>query len=264
MTTIDPSKVKAGDTVTVAGTNTAHLEYTVTGVVWKPSHSPGQLWVGPVALDATTLTITAHEPAESEWEPGTVGTATIEGVADVPGTWVRSRNGSLYFATHEAAVSTGNLAYEDMVTDFVPDDAEALRARVAELESDLAASRDAIESLSSHLDEAVERARVAERDARDEHAEYVRMMGERDEARAEVECLRAAMDSSTHSILAQGWHHEGYCPARTLPTKEQFTAAFAGARGLTLWPGAPGSLTDRSARLLADAALALIEQDGAS
>lgn len=67
-----------------------------------------------------------------------------------------------------------------------------------------------------------------------------------------------------------GWTLTDHQPAEpewkpgTVPTREQFTAAFAGARGLTLWPGASGRLTDRSAGLLADAALALFEQGGAA
>lgn len=72
---LDPSKVKAGDTVTVTSTTTAGAPYEISGVVWEPSHSPGVLWLGPVSLNATSLTLTAHQPApepEPEWKPGTL------------------------------------------------------------------------------------------------------------------------------------------------------------------------------------------------
>lgn len=116
---IDPSKVKAGDTVTVAGTNTAHLEYTVTGVVWEPSHSPGQLWVGPVALDATTLTITDHQPAKPEWAPGTFGTATVSSADSVTPRTVKGvlgPDGMFAYATDDVV----DVAEAGQWTDFVP------------------------------------------------------------------------------------------------------------------------------------------------
>lgn len=61
---LDPSKVKAGDTVTVSGGGTGDRPaYQITGVAWEPSHSPGTLWVGPVCISAPLVILTDHQPA---------------------------------------------------------------------------------------------------------------------------------------------------------------------------------------------------------
>jgi hypothetical protein len=76
---LDPSKVKAGDTVTVTGGGGAHPAYEVTGAAWEPDHSPGTLWVGPVCISSSLVTLTAHQPApepEPEWKRGQVAVVT--------------------------------------------------------------------------------------------------------------------------------------------------------------------------------------------
>jgi hypothetical protein len=140
---LDPSKVKAGDTVTledrrsnmhddsitpdpdwrltgkVRDIHVTHSDERGTPYAWsvRIGHSPYHMGTAEWAY-----TLTAHQPApEPEREPGTSGTATVEGKAGVQGTWVRSLNGEDYFATHHAETSTGNLAHSDQVTDFVPD-----------------------------------------------------------------------------------------------------------------------------------------------
>lgn len=88
---LDPSKVKAGDTVTVSGGGTGDRPaYEITGVAWEPSHSPGTLWVGPVCISAPLVTLTDHQPAlepEPEWKPGTVYDARLAGGADPFRVW---------------------------------------------------------------------------------------------------------------------------------------------------------------------------------
>lgn len=77
---LDPAAVKAGDTVTVSSTTTGGAAYEIVGKVWEPSHSPGHLWVGPIALDALGVTLTDHQPAlEPEWEPGDMAAVTARG-----------------------------------------------------------------------------------------------------------------------------------------------------------------------------------------
>lgn len=82
---LDPSKVKAGDTVTVEVTpvpSSGGRPYTIHGEV--SGGIGGQLWVGPVFLQGNGkwrpgITLTDHQPApepEPAWEPGMVATAT--------------------------------------------------------------------------------------------------------------------------------------------------------------------------------------------
>jgi hypothetical protein len=125
---LDPSKVKVGDTVTVRVEEFDIPDpYEVTG---KAYVGPIGMAVGGFLLGGDRVTLTDHQPApEPEREPGTSGTATVEGKAGVQGTWVRSLNGEDYFATHHAETSTGNLAHSDQVTDFVPDEPRPLPAR---------------------------------------------------------------------------------------------------------------------------------------
>lgn len=144
---------------------------------------------------------------DGEWKPGTVGTATVRGVEGV--TVMRTEGGgTLDIRWLSSGFVNGERGHDaEHVTDFVPDDAEALRARVTELEAEVEADRAAInaagqylipvdraseglagdarelraevERLTAALDQAEERARVAERDARDEHAEVERVRAAR-------------------------------------------------------------------------------------
>jgi hypothetical protein len=73
---LDPSKVKAGDTVTVHVA--ASPPFDVTGTVWAAAEMLG-LSVGPMDLNASNVTLLAHQPApepEVEWKPGTVAKIT--------------------------------------------------------------------------------------------------------------------------------------------------------------------------------------------
>jgi hypothetical protein len=79
---LDPSKVKAGDTVTVTVTDDKHGSIVVTGEAWEDY--PGDLAVGPHLLSRDNVTLTAHTPApepepEPEWKPGTVAVVETEG-----------------------------------------------------------------------------------------------------------------------------------------------------------------------------------------
>lgn len=83
---LDPSKVKAGDTVTVRieeeYAHTEHPAYTITDTVaYTPSYS-GTVMVGPFVLDQENITLLAHTPApepEPEWKPGTVADIEVGG-----------------------------------------------------------------------------------------------------------------------------------------------------------------------------------------
>lgn len=87
MSAIDPSKVKAGDTVTatVPWTESFGFQrepYEVTGVTYVGSPD-GSLWVGPVELSGR-VTITDHQPApEREWRVGAMYRATVHNDRDV-------------------------------------------------------------------------------------------------------------------------------------------------------------------------------------
>lgn len=80
---LDPSKVKAGDTVTLDVAPVGHAPgFTVEGEVYA-SDAPGNqsaLCVGGFLFDHHRATLTAHQPApepEPEWKPGTTGTAHV-------------------------------------------------------------------------------------------------------------------------------------------------------------------------------------------
>lgn len=124
---LDPSKVKAGDTVAVrveadpknGGT------FEVTGKAYMdygPFGGAGVVKVGAHSLDGYNVTLTAHQPApEPEWKPGTVGTATVQPFgADVR--VLRSNSGRGWYC--EAGF------FEDAeVTGFVPDEPRPLPTR---------------------------------------------------------------------------------------------------------------------------------------
>jgi hypothetical protein len=77
---LDPSKVKAGDTVTVEVTDPKHGTVTIKGKTWE--EFPGDIAVGPYLLAGEGVTITAHQPApepEPEWKPGTVLLGNLPG-----------------------------------------------------------------------------------------------------------------------------------------------------------------------------------------
>lgn len=77
---LDPSKVKAGDTVAVHVSCEGCPDYDVTGEVY---HYAQTLAVGPGdRLDDPRVTLTAHQPApepEPEWKPGEVALVRFPG-----------------------------------------------------------------------------------------------------------------------------------------------------------------------------------------
>jgi hypothetical protein len=79
---LDPSKVKAGDTVTVTvkAENPEFRDFFITGEVYNPGGTG--LYVGgwPVR-EHPSVTLTAHQPApKPEWQPRTTGVAIVRGV----------------------------------------------------------------------------------------------------------------------------------------------------------------------------------------
>jgi hypothetical protein len=128
---LDPSKVKAGDTVTIHVV-CAH-PFDVTGEVYDATGSPfpgtAGLSVGTVSLESTSVILTAHQPApKPEWKPGTSGTATVRGHEDIRGMWVRH---VVPTASYDRAFISddGISSRPDYVTDFVPDETRPLPTR---------------------------------------------------------------------------------------------------------------------------------------
>lgn len=131
---LDPSKVKAGDTVTL------HVEYDdasngkpydIAGEVTLDSY--GSRWIGPVMLEGEQgyeFTLTDHRPApepEPEWEDGQIGDALVHG-ASVRG-FISNDGESFVFSApgggyHEA----GYGSFEDFVPLVVIDPATARKA----------------------------------------------------------------------------------------------------------------------------------------
>lgn len=138
---LDPKSVHVGDTVTVRFTETGDVvttkayqpdDITAAGeyvyILGWPLHRAN----GTFGLAVSHFEILAIEPApklEVKPEPGMTGTATVEGKPDTRGVWLRSLGGRLWFATYEAATSSGNLADAEEVSDFVPDEPRPLPTR---------------------------------------------------------------------------------------------------------------------------------------
>jgi hypothetical protein len=144
---LDPSKVKAGDTVTL------HVEYDdasngkpydISGEVTLDTY--GSRWIGPVMLEGEQgyeFTLTDHQPApKPEWKPGTTGTATVRGVEDmfVVRLHPNIQDGEGGYAWASTDLIDGDhkdingydgtfLHTEGDVTDFVPDETRPLPTR---------------------------------------------------------------------------------------------------------------------------------------
>lgn len=80
---LDPSKVKAGDTVTLHVVTIDSPAYDVAGEAYMLGHA---LAVGGHVLTGPGVTLIDHQPApEPEWQPGTTGTATALRTSNVHG-----------------------------------------------------------------------------------------------------------------------------------------------------------------------------------
>jgi hypothetical protein len=130
---LDPSKVKAGDTVTVSLTDYELGTYEVSGTV--RATSGGALMVGPTCIASNgtwrkAATLTDHQPApKPEWGPGTSGTATALSTGNVHGFWHLagphiSDTDTFAFTSDEGVTVPGRY-----VSDFVPDEARPLPTR---------------------------------------------------------------------------------------------------------------------------------------
>lgn len=134
--TIDPSKVKVGDRVTVKAVDTKS-PFVMTGIVEKAEDATPEdgasaahltIW-GRVYTIGRMLVVTDHHPAEPEWKPGTVGTATVRGVEGVTVMRTDAKGRGPWFTP--TYVDGFGAHPESEVTGFVPDDTEALRADLA-------------------------------------------------------------------------------------------------------------------------------------
>lgn len=138
---LDPSKVKAGDTVTLergkasvtdevaAWDRRPHGHFSVT-LVNDPAGPPYRVVGG---ITGTSWTLTDHQPApepELEWKPGATGTATVRTVPNirvmrldgVTQPWVSV----VPFAPAGDVKGEGQNRHDDwQVTDFVPDEDHA-------------------------------------------------------------------------------------------------------------------------------------------
>lgn len=144
-TPLDPKSVHVGDTVTVRFIETGDV---LTTKAYQPDDvtKPGE-WVyllgwplnKPMGhgLAVTKFEILAIEPApkpEPEWEPGTVGTATVR---TVPNIRVMRLDGvtqpwasATFFAPAGDVKGEGQNRHDDwQVTDFVPDEPRAVWSR---------------------------------------------------------------------------------------------------------------------------------------
>lgn len=122
---LDPSTVKAGDTVTVHVA--AAPPFDVHGKVWEPGmEAPAGLSVGNVSLTAPNVTLTDHQPApEPEWQPGTTGTATLNNLVSGLGALGMRVMRVEWDGLHGFATQTGRIVEDGSttysVTDFVAD-----------------------------------------------------------------------------------------------------------------------------------------------
>lgn len=139
MSNIDPSTVKAGDTVTLTKGETS-VRGPVTGI----SYAGGGEWDFRVGEESYRRTghiglwaVTAHQPApesEPEWEPGTTGTATLNNrvtgnsAVGLRAMRTASREGVPGFAL-ENGLSISDDAVTYSVSDFVPDEPRPLPTR---------------------------------------------------------------------------------------------------------------------------------------
>lgn len=211
-------------------------------------HTPymvGYLSPGGVMWAYSLVSATREMP---EWKPGTAGTATVRGIKGVRVMRTSGTGGADRIWLSASMVSGVRGHAEGDVTDFVPDDAEALRR-------------------------SLEVAREGYRkEAADWRARDTRMGAEVDRLDAEVERWKAEAEMLTAKVdrLMPLQEHENECAyrqrtekaeseverlraARQVPTRKQIVGA--------MWPDAPESARAGMTNLdIVDRILALIEQ----
>jgi hypothetical protein len=127
------------------------------------------------------------ERLESEVKPGTIGVATVRGVKNVR--VVRTYHDTVPWFSPSSRIEKSRWYAEESVTDFVPDDAEALRREVG--------------LLTHKLDKLQQAHDIIAKD-RDAHLQAVaRVAEERNEARREAKRLGKAFDDLTEQWRAQ-------------------------------------------------------------
>jgi hypothetical protein len=128
---LDPSKVKAGDTVTLERTKRNDRVDALVEEVPQPGVLLLEGWgaVFQIGTVDPAWTLTDHQPApKPEWEPGTIGTAgTVRGLG-YTGPVVRTEEHLVPWWT-PSKVDGAHYHREDHVTDFVPDEPRPLPTR---------------------------------------------------------------------------------------------------------------------------------------
>jgi hypothetical protein len=137
---LDPSKVKAGDTVTVhvKFENPEFRDFTITGEVYNAMEGAGLYVGGWPLLDHTQVTLTDHQPApKPEWKPGTTGTATIAGKPGVRVMRVDPDDRTTQVMPWASDHMIGGWFFhtDETVTDFVADETRPLPSREAMAEA---------------------------------------------------------------------------------------------------------------------------------
>lgn len=134
----DIEHLREGDFVRLRWEHGEGVQVTLEGPMWN------RMVGGYTVTDARFVSAAREVP---EWEPGTAGTATVRCVEGVRVMRTETPHGAWF-----SSRSTGGFYHhpDAQVTDFVPDDAETLRAEVERLRAELEGLRDAMDS-STHF-----------------------------------------------------------------------------------------------------------------
>jgi hypothetical protein len=135
-----------------------------------------------------------------EWKPGTPGTATVRGVEQIHGMWIEGARGSSYIAMFMS--DAGVSSRPDYVTDFIPDDAKALRAEVAEYREGYEQQNEVIQKQHRTLLDIWHMCEPSDTKHRTFGQDPEQVF---QTVKAEVERLRAARTLPTREELADAW-----------------------------------------------------------